>query len=124
MTWVAQFRRRGYAVGPFEIRRLSANTRRFNSVGTGLILDFSGVDCFGVEALRALFAFDDECAKAGVEWVLVISRLMSMTLRSGDRDTMLAAAGSVAEALLRFSERTRGRRLLHLGTEKAKAAGM
>lgn len=97
--------------------------RRFLSVGTALILDLSGVESFGVQGLRALLAFDGECARAGVEWMLVASPAVGVMVRAGDGDGVLPAVGSVVEALRWLRDRSRERTLLHFVTRKANPAG-
>jgi anti-anti-sigma regulatory factor len=95
------------------------NATRFLLVDKAVILDLSGVTCFGMPGVGFLFAFDDECAKAGVEWALVASPEISMTLAATDEDT-LPTVSSVAQALQRFSNPARRRALLELVTRAAR----
>lgn len=94
------------------------NASRFLSVDKAVILDLSAVNSFDAQGLRFPLTFDDECAEAGVEWALVASPEISMTLAAAD-DT-LPVVTSVAQALQRFSNPARRRALLELVTRAAR----
>lgn len=91
---------------------------RFILTEKPFVLDLSGVDSFTREAVSLLFAIDDVCASAGVDWSVVASRAVEQTLR--DAGIEFPAAGSVPEALNHFADAMVARRqLLPLLTKTA-----
>ncbi|MBX7431810.1 STAS domain-containing protein [Mycobacterium sp. Y57] len=93
-------------------------TERFILAEKPFILDLSGVTSFGADAVSLLFAVDDVCASAGVEWSLIASRAVEQTLR--DCGIEFAGAGSIPEALNHFADAMVARRqLLPLLTKTA-----
>ncbi|AFM15143.1 anti-anti-sigma regulatory factor (antagonist of anti-sigma factor) [Mycolicibacterium chubuense NBB4] len=92
--------------------------RRFILAEKPFVLDLSDITSFAGEALSLLFAVDDVCAAAGVEWSMVPSRSVEQTLH--DYDIEFAGAGSVPEALNHFADAMVARRqLLPLLTKTA-----
>lgn len=80
--------------------------RRFTTLGSPLVADFSGVDVGDDRACgRLLEAFGAECARRGIGWVLVAP---SGTIPSDEAEVV--RADSVAEALQHFVLAIRARR--------------
>ena len=79
-----------------------------------LIVDLAEVDFIAIEGLRALFALNIECARAGTTWALIASHAVNRLLRVGDHDKLLPAMGSATEALLLVRRSGRSRRSLQL----------
>ncbi|WNG88098.1 STAS domain-containing protein [Mycobacterium sp. ITM-2016-00317] len=96
----------------------SEYTDRFILAEKPFVLDLSGVESFTREAVSLLFAVDDVCTSAGVEWSMIASRAVEQTLREAGID--FPAAGSVPEALNDFADAAVARRqLLPLLTKTA-----
>jgi anti-anti-sigma regulatory factor len=86
--------------------------RRFTALGSPLVADLSGVDVGDERACdRLLTAFDADCARCGVGWVLVAPS--GARCRCGD-DAQVLRADSVAEALQHFVLSIRARRTMSL----------
>lgn len=101
-----------------NVERASEYTDRFILAEKPFVLDLSGVDSFTREAVSLLFAVDDVCTAAGVEWSMIASRAVEQTLR--DAGIEFPAAGSVPEALNHFADAMVARRqLLPLLTKTA-----
>jgi len=106
------------ALSDADVTRATEYTRRFVLTEKPFVLDLSAVTSFDAEALSLLFAVDDACSAAGVEWSLVASRPVEQTLRAHGID--FDAAGSVPEALNHFADAMVARRqLLPLLTKTA-----
>jgi anti-anti-sigma factor len=98
--------------------RATEYARRFILAEKPYVLNLSDVTSFDTDALSLLFAIDDACIAAGVEWSLVASRSVEQALRAYDID--FDAAGSVPEALNHFADAMVARRqLLPLLTKTA-----
>jgi anti-anti-sigma regulatory factor len=95
---------------------------RFLYVDKAVILDLSNTNSFGVQGLQFLFAFDDECAEAGVEWALVAGPAVSVTLAAADHNDTYPLVSSVDQALQRFSHPERRCALHELVTNTTRAA--
>lgn len=97
-----------------NVHRVSEHLRRFMSVGKALVLDLSGVTFLGLQAVRDLSAFDDECGRAGVACALVASGPVRHMLDVADPNSTLPSVSSVAEALQLFRNPARDRLLVQL----------
>ncbi|KWX57641.1 STAS domain-containing protein [Mycobacterium sp. NAZ190054] len=101
-----------------NVGRASEYTDRFILAEKPFVLDLSGVDSFTREAVSLLYAVDDVCTAAGVEWSMIASRAVEQTLREAGIE--FPAAGSVPEALNHFADAMVARRqLLPLLTKTA-----
>jgi anti-anti-sigma regulatory factor len=94
---------------------------RFNLPDSPFILDLSGLDTFGPQAVRLLYRVDEACNAAGLEWALIPSQAVTVTLLVAYEDTSFPTAATVHEALHFFADATTARRrqLLPLFTKTA-----
>lgn len=95
-----------------NVDRLYERTGCFVLPDTGFVLDLSGVTTFAVEGARLVSQIDEACRGAGIEWALVVSRVVGDGLGAGD--ALYPFADSVAEALHRFADGIFARRRLLL----------
>ncbi|UXA14005.1 STAS domain-containing protein [Mycobacterium sp. SMC-8] len=101
-----------------NVERASEYTDRFILAEKPFVLDLSGVDSFTREAVSLLYAVDDVCTAAGVDWMMIASRAVEQTLREAGIE--FPEAGSVPEALNHFADAAVARRqLLPLLTKTA-----
>ena len=101
-----------------NVERVSRYARRFILSEKPFVLDVSDVASFTREAVSLLFAVDDACTAAGVDWSLVSSRPVEQALMEGGVE--FTAAGSVPQALNHFADAMIARRqLLPLLTKTA-----
>lgn len=102
----------------FNIERATAYTRRFVIAEKPFVLDLSEITSFAEKAVSLLFAIDDACIAAGVQWSMVPSRAVEQALY--DLGIEFESAGSVPEALNEFADAMVARRqLLPLLTKTA-----
>jgi anti-anti-sigma regulatory factor len=83
---------------------------RFNLPDKAFVLDLSGVDVFGAQAVRLLYAVDDACTAAGLEWAVIPSQAVSLTLLVSRGDVDFPTATTVHEALQFFADASTARR--------------
>jgi anti-anti-sigma factor len=76
------------------------------------ILDLSAVNSISSQGISLIFAVDDKCYEAGLEWELVANPAIIATLGCDIDPTTLPVSGSVARALAHFADMTRRRRRL------------
>ncbi|WP_428339252.1 STAS domain-containing protein [Mycobacterium sp.] len=88
--------------------------RRFNLPDNPLVLDLSGLDTFSAQAVRLLYAVDEACTAAGVEWALIPSQAVNLTLLVTHEDISFPTATTLHEALQYFADATSARRRLLL----------
>ena len=88
--------------------------RRFNLPDNPLVLDLTGLDTFSAQAVRLLYAVDDACTEADLEWALIPSQAVSLTLLVTHEDITFPTATTVHEALQYFADATTARRRLLL----------
>jgi anti-anti-sigma regulatory factor len=88
--------------------------QRFNLPDNPFVLDLSGLDTFSAHAVRLLYAVDDACTAAGLEWALIPSQAVSLTLLVTHEDVSFPTATTVHEALQYFADATSARRRLLL----------
>ena len=74
----------------------------------------TGLDTFSAQAVRLLHAVDDACTEAGLEWALIPSQAVSLTLLVTHEDISFPTATTVHEALQYFADATTARRRLLL----------
>ncbi|WP_395308679.1 STAS domain-containing protein [Mycobacterium sp. AMU20-3851] len=90
--------------------RLTQKVRRLVLAEKPFALDLSDVTSLSARGVSLLYALDDECDLAGVEWALVASPAVLAVLRLLDDAFPITA--SVPEALHHFAEGTLARRRL------------
>jgi anti-anti-sigma factor len=106
------------ALDDANVERATQYCRRFVIAEKPLVLDLSDVSYFAAESISLLFAIDDLCTAAGVEWSMVPSRQVEQTLN--EYGIEFVGAGSVPEALNHFADAMVARRqLLPLLTKTA-----
>ncbi len=88
--------------------------QHFNLPDKPFVLDLTGVDTFGAQAVRLLYAIDDACGAAGLEWAVIPSQAVSLTLLVTHGDIDFPTAATVHEALQFFADATTTRRRLLL----------
>ncbi|WP_343575557.1 STAS domain-containing protein [Mycobacterium sp.] len=95
--------------------------QRFNLPDKPFVLDLTGVDGFGVQAVRLLYAVDEACTAAGLEWAVIPSQAVSLTLLLTRGDIDFPTATTVHEALQFIADASTARRrvLLPLFTKTA-----
>jgi anti-anti-sigma regulatory factor len=102
------------AVDASNVDQVIDYARRFNLPDNPFVLDLSGLDTFGAQAVRLLYAVDDACAAVGLEWALIPSQAVSLTLLVTHEDISFPTATTVHEALQYFADATTARRRLLL----------
>ncbi|HEY3997057.1 MAG TPA: STAS domain-containing protein [Mycobacterium sp.] len=95
--------------------------RRFTLGENRVVLDLSGVSKFAGAGLWLLYAFDECCRTAGMEWTLVPSTAVTTVLDDDDHDGEFAMTPSVREVLNDLSEAIIRRRRLALPLVKKTA---
>jgi anti-anti-sigma regulatory factor len=95
--------------------------QRFNLPDNPFVLDLAGLDSFSAPAVRLLYAIDEACTTHGLEWALIPSQAVSLTLLVTHEDASFPTATTVHEALQYFADATSARRrlLLPLFTKSA-----
>ena len=88
--------------------------QRFNLPDKPFVLELAGVESFAAQAVRLLHRVDDACAAAGLEWALIPSQAVSLTLLLTGEDTSFPTADTVHEALHYFADANTARRRLLL----------
>jgi anti-anti-sigma regulatory factor len=95
--------------------------RRFTLGENRVVLDLSGVSKFAGAGLWLLYAFDECCRTAGMEWTFVPSTAVTTVLDDDDHDGEFAMTPSVREVLNDLSEAIIRRRRLALPLVKKTA---
>ena len=90
--------------------RLTQKVRRMVLAEKAFALDLSDVTFLSARGVSLLYALDDECDIAGVDWAVVASPAVLAVLRLLDDAFPITA--SVPEALHHFAEGTLARRRL------------
>jgi anti-anti-sigma regulatory factor len=102
------------AIDASNVDQVIGYAQRFNLPDNPFILDLSGLDSFAVQAVRLLHRVDDACSAAGLEWALIPSQAVSLTLLVTGEDTSFLTAATVHEALHYFADANTARRRLLL----------
>lgn len=102
------------AIDASNVDQVITYAQRFNLPDKPFVLDLTGVDTFGAQAVRLLYAVDEACAAAGVEWAVIPSQAVSLTLLVSHGDIGFPTATTVHEALQFFADATTARRRLLL----------
>lgn len=93
-----------------NVDRLTHKVRRLVLAEKPFALDLSAVTFLSARGVSLLYALDDECDLAGVEWALIASPAVLDVLRM--LDDAFPITVSVPEALHHFAEGTLARRRL------------
>jgi anti-anti-sigma regulatory factor len=102
------------AVDASNVDQVIDYAQRFNLPDNPFVLDLSGLDTFAPQAVRLLYAVDEACTAAGLEWALIPSQAVSLTLLVTHEDISFPTATTVHEALQYFADATSARRRLLL----------
>ena len=102
------------AVDASNVDQVIEYALRFNLPDKSFVLDLSGLDSFTAQAVRLLHRVDDACNAAGLEWALIPSQSVSVTLLVTGEDTSFLTAATVHEALHYFADANVARRRLLL----------
>ncbi len=95
-----------------NVERVSQYIRHFILAEKPLVLDLNGVDSFAAQSISLLYAVDQDCRTAGVEWCLIAGQPVVRVLRTFDDPANFPIAGSVPEALHHFADAIDARRQL------------
>ena len=102
------------AIDPRNLDQVIEYAQRFNLPDKPFVLDLSGLDSFAAQAVRLLHRMDDACSAAGLEWALIPSQAVSLTLLVTGEDTSFPTTATVHEALHFFADANTARRRLLL----------
>ena len=103
-----------------NIDHISSYARRFVLTEKPFVLDLTGVSSFSPDCISLLYAIDENCVQAGVEWSIAASQPVLRTLRLFGEGETFPTVGTVAEALHNFADSIgERRRLLPLLTKTA-----
>jgi anti-anti-sigma factor len=102
------------AIDASNVDQVMVYAQRFNLPDKPFVLDLSGLDSFAAQAVRLLHRVDDACGAAGLEWALIPSQAVSLTLLLTGEDTSFPTASTVHEALQYFADANTARRRLLL----------
>ena len=104
---------------------VSKYIRRFIVGSNPVVIDLSDMRQFAVAGISLLYAIDEDCRSAGVEWTLIASPAVTEVLDAGcDQDengAMFPVARSVHEALHNLADAIVSRRQLVLPLIKKSA---
>lgn len=102
------------AIDASNVDQVVEYAHRFNLPDKPFVLDLSGLDSFAAQAVRLLRRVDDACSAAGLEWALIPSHAVGLTLLLTGEDTSFPTAATVHEALHYFADANTARRRLLL----------
>src|ERR1700761_5061881 len=74
------------AIDASNVDQVVEYAQRFNLPDKPFVLDLSGLDSFGPQAVRLLYRVDDACNEAGLEWALIPSQAVTLTLLVAHED--------------------------------------
>ncbi|MFZ1160835.1 STAS domain-containing protein [Mycobacterium sp.] len=102
------------AIDASNVEQVIDYAQRFNLPDKPFVLDLSGLDSFATQALRLLHRVEAACDAAGLEWALIPSQAVGLTLLVTGEDTSFPTAATVHEALHYFADANTARRRLLL----------
>ena len=102
------------AIDTNNVDRVSEYAKHFMLPDKPFVLDLSGVETFAAHAVRLLYSIDAACSAAGVEWAVIPSQAVNVTLLVTHEDATFPTAESVHEALHYFADANSARRRLLL----------
>ncbi len=100
----------GGEVNDANLGRITQYATRYVLCEKPFVLDLSGVDAFADRAISLLYAIDDACYDAGVEWAVVASPAVIDTMCHYGDPVDFHTIDSVPEALHHFADATAARR--------------
>ena len=95
-----------------NIDRVSQYIRRFILADKPLILDLSRVDSFSPQCISLLYAVDEDCDTAEVEWFLIAPQPVLRVLPTSEEQDSFPTAESVPAALHHIADILGARRRL------------
>jgi anti-anti-sigma regulatory factor len=102
------------AIDASNVDQVIEYAQRFSLPDKPFVLDLSGLDSFATQAVRLLHRVDDAFSAAGLDWALIPSQAVSLTLLVTGEDTSFLTAATVHEALHYFADANVARRRLLL----------
>jgi len=102
------------AIDASNVDQVIEYAQRFNLPDKPFVLDLSGLDSFATQAVRLLHRVDDAFSATGLDWALIPSQAVSLTLLVTGEDTSFLTAATVHEALHYFADANVARRRLLL----------
>jgi anti-anti-sigma regulatory factor len=102
------------AIDASNVDQVIEYAQRFNLPDKPFVLDLSGLDSFATQAVRLLHRVDDAFRATGLDWALIPSQAVSLTLLVTGEDTSFLTAATVHEALHYFADANVARRRLLL----------
>jgi anti-anti-sigma factor len=95
-----------------NVQQVTQYATRYVLAEKPFVLDLSAVNSISPQGISLIFALDDKCDAAGLEWELVANPTILDTIGHDVDPTTLPVSGSVARALAHFADVTRRRRRL------------
>jgi anti-anti-sigma factor len=95
-----------------NVQQVTQYVTRYVLAEKPFVLDLSAVNSISPQGLSLIFALDDKCDAAGLEWELVANPAIISSISCDIDPLTLPVAGSVARALAHFADVTRRRRRL------------
>jgi anti-anti-sigma factor len=95
-----------------NVQQVTQYATRYVLAEKPFVLDLSAVNSISPQGISLIFALDDKCDDAGLEWELVANPTILDTIGHDVDPTTLPVSGSVARALAHFADVTRRRRRL------------
>lgn len=102
------------AIDSANVDHVIEYAQRFNLPDKPFVLDLSGLETFAPQAVRLLYSVDAACSEAGLDWAVIPSQAVSLTLLVTHEDASFPTAATVHEALQFFADATSARRRLLL----------
>jgi anti-anti-sigma regulatory factor len=102
------------AIDSANVDHVIEYAQRFNLPDKPFVLDLSGLETFAPQAVRLLYSVDAACSEAGLDWAVIPSQAVSLTLLLTHEDASFPTAATVHEALQFFADATSARRQLLL----------
>jgi anti-anti-sigma factor len=95
-----------------NVQEVTQYATRYVLAEKPFVLDLSAVNSISPHGISLIFALDDKCDAAGLEWELVANPAILDAIGHDVDPTTLPVSGSVARALAHFADVTRRRRRL------------
>jgi anti-anti-sigma regulatory factor len=95
-----------------NVQEVTQYATRYVLAEKPFVLDLSAVNTISPHGISLIFALDDKCDAAGLEWELVANPAILDAIGHDVDHTTLPVSGSVARALAHFADVTRRRRRL------------
>src|ERR1700683_1254687 len=92
------------AIDASNVDQVIVYAQRFILPGQPFVLALARLASFAAQAVRLLHRVDDACSAAGLEWALIPSQAVSLTLLLTGEDTSFPTTDSVHEALHFFAD--------------------